>query len=64
MGCETWPDQMLYKTCLHCGEPTTRTRGVKPLLTEEALSVLLHAEFEKFYAKRCADRGIPVEDRR
>jgi len=52
---------MLYKTCLYCGETTRRVRGVSPMPRNEALSVLSHEEFEKFYVRWCLQRGQPVE---
>lgn len=61
IGCETWPDDVLYARCPTCGEDTTRYKNVSPLDPDEARSLLLHAEFERYYEKRCTRRGIPVE---
>jgi hypothetical protein len=61
MGCETYPDKLLYKTCLVCGEPTQRLSNGNPMDEEEALSKLRHHEFEKFYAKHCANRGVEAD---
>lgn len=61
IGCETWPDQMLYQRCLHCGEMTRRVSNAQPLPVEEALSMLLHEEFESYYEHYCYLRGQPAE---
>ena len=61
IGCETWPDEAVYARCPVCGEETTRYKRVTPLDADEARSILLHAEFEKYYEKRCKSLGIPVE---
>lgn len=35
--------------------------GAKPLDEDEARSLLLHLEFEKFYERYCEQRGIPAD---
>lgn len=61
IGCETWPDQVIYSCCPTCGEETKRYKNVTPLSEEEAQSILSHIEFERYYAKRCVRLGIPVD---
>lgn len=61
LGCETWPDEPLYAKCLECGEPTTRYRNVHPIDHEEAQSRLLHQQFEMYYERYCAQRGVPAD---
>lgn len=63
LGCETWPDALLFRKCYVCGEDTRRVRGetVEPLSDEEAMKIVLYHEFEKFYERRCRRLGVPVE---
>lgn len=64
IGCETWPDEILYKKCPVCGEETDRFSNAADyeiVSREEALSRKAHAEFEEYYARRCRARGIPVD---
>lgn len=61
LGCESWPDDVLYKRCPECGEPTTRYSNLRPMPRDEARSILLHKEFDKFYEKRCAKLGIAAD---
>ena len=61
IGCETWPDEPVYDPCPTCGEKTTRYKNLTPLPADEAQSILLHAQFERYYERRCARLGIPVE---
>jgi hypothetical protein len=61
LGCETWPNTEEYALCPQCGSPTSKFRGVEPLDEEEARSLKLHFEFEKFYEKWCRDREQPLE---
>lgn len=61
LGCYTWPDKQLYARCAICGEPTERYSNLDPVDEEEAKSILLHLEFEKYYEKRCRERKIPVD---
>jgi hypothetical protein len=61
LGCETWPDQMLYQTCLICEEKTRRVSNVTPLPVEDAMAIYLHRRFEKFYELYCAERGQSVD---
>jgi hypothetical protein len=61
IGCESWPDEVLYKTCPECGQPTERFSNLRPLDSDEALSILLHKQFETYYERRCARLGIPAD---
>lgn len=61
LGCESWPDEVRYKHCIECGEPTTRFSNLNPIDPEEAKSRFRHSEFEKFYARRCARRGVAAD---
>lgn len=64
LGCETWPDELLYKKCPVCGEETGRfsnADGYEIVDEETALSLKAHAEFEEFYERRCRDRGVPTD---
>lgn len=61
MGCESWPDEMIYQKCPLCGEATTRFANLQPKDPEDARSVLRHQAFERFYEEHCRKRGIPVE---
>lgn len=61
LGCESWPDEPIYSTCPACGEPTTRATNLTPLEPEAAQHFLLQAQFEEYYARRCALRGIPTD---
>lgn len=61
LGCASWPDEAVYSTCVVCGERTTRYKDLNPLPEEEARSMLLRAQFERYYEKRCASRGISAD---
>lgn len=61
LGCESWPDQALYSTCPLCGEKTRRSHGLKPLSVDDANSILLHIQFERYYERRCRERQDPLE---
>lgn len=63
LGCESWPDEPIYKKCPTCGEPTKRFSNLTVLSPEEARSKLLHTEFETFYERRCAARGVATDGR-
>jgi hypothetical protein len=51
----------LFAVCPDCGQSTARKSNLTPLDKDEALSILRHAQFEVFYARRCALRGIPID---
>lgn len=53
LGCETWPDQELYRKCPVCGEKTDRfSNAGSDLLDEaEALVKLLYSQFEEYYRR-------------
>lgn len=61
MGCESWPDQILYQRCPICGEETQRFSNGRPLPDDEAELKLSHIEFEKHYERHCALRGQPLD---
>lgn len=63
MGCTTWPDREIFSKCRLCGESTRLVNGdnVTPISEEEAESLVLHDEFEKYYARRCQRIGIPSD---
>jgi hypothetical protein len=62
IGCESWPDEPLFTTCIYCGERTGRVRNIEPTIDrEEASRLILHALFDNFYKKRCLRMGIPPE---
>lgn len=46
MGCETWPDDEVYRVCPECGQDTKRYRGVTVSIEEPQAS---HRRFEAFY---------------
>jgi hypothetical protein len=60
LGCESWPDEAIYSRCPVCGQPTERVSNLEPLSDEDARSILLHAEFEKYYEKYCGIKNQPV----
>lgn len=49
IGCESWPDDDLYKECPQCGEPTERFTNLYPISKELAASKRNHILFEEFY---------------
>lgn len=61
LGCESWPDQMIYSTCPDCGGKTERARNLEPISEEEAEARLSHVQFERYYERYCAARNQPVE---
>ena len=62
IGCESWPDEMIFATCTYCGEKTTRYEKMEPTVSrEKARSVKLHELFDKFYERRCEQLGIPAD---
>lgn len=61
IGCQSWPDEIIYKKCPECGEATTRCNGVIPMDSEEARSVLRHKAFDRFYEVWCSQRDQPVD---
>jgi hypothetical protein len=61
LGCESWPPDERFITCPVCGEPTENYTNLKPLELDEALSILNHQKFERFYEGHCRSRGIDVE---
>ena len=62
MGCESWPDTAFYASCPICGERTQRIMNAEPTISHAEGKVLkLYELFDEYYAKRCADLGIPVE---
>lgn len=62
IGCETWPDEMIFSRCSYCGEPTRRIGNLEPTVDrEEATRVKLYELFDEFYERRCASLGIPSE---
>jgi hypothetical protein len=60
-GCETWPDEAIYVRCPVCGEETERWSNLEPLDADEARTILLYAQFEIYYARRCERLGIPAD---
>lgn len=61
LGCESWPDELIYQKCPTCGEPTTRYSNLDPVSDEEGRAAIRVAAFERFYEAHCQERGIPVE---
>lgn len=61
IGCETWPDKLIYKTCPECGESTVRFSNLKPIPDAEGESVLRQRAFARYYEKWCADRQQSVD---
>jgi hypothetical protein len=61
LGCVTLPDKAVYSTCPQCGGPAERYSNVQPIPDKEARSMVLHSQFERFYERYCAQRGIPSE---
>lgn len=47
--------------CPICGEQTTVYTNLQPLDSDEAASILSHIQFEKFYERYCARKGIKTE---
>lgn len=60
-GCQTWPDDKAYETCPICEQKTSKFSNLQPLGRAEALSIVRHMEFERYYAKHCAALGQPLE---
>lgn len=60
LGCESWPDKLDFQKCLRCGEPTTRYSNLTVMPLDEAEALLHRARFNAYYARRCAERHIPV----
>lgn len=48
LGCESYPDDVAYKTCLVCGEPTRRLNNAWPMPADEAHTKLMRAKFEQW----------------
>ncbi len=61
LGCESWPDELIYQKCPVCGEPTARYTNLNPVDPDEARSVIRHKAFERFYEVHCQKKGQPVE---
>jgi hypothetical protein len=62
IGCQNWPDEMIFRHCAICGELTTRINNIEPdLEREEAISLLKEHLFERYYERWCAQRGVPVD---
>lgn len=61
IGCESWPDKPLYAKCPVCGEETRRISNINSLSDDEAQSILLHTEFERYYQRYCEQKGQPSE---
>lgn len=61
IGCASWPDKAIYMTCPQCGSKTVRFSNVHPMTDEEAESILLHQQFDAYYAKWCAQKKQPVD---
>lgn len=62
MGCESWPDEPIFATCSHCGEPTRRISNGEPTITVEEAKVLkLYDLFDRFYERRCERLGIKAD---
>lgn len=61
IGCESWPDELIYQKCPECGEPTERISNLSPIHPEEGRSILRHKAFERFYEDHCRKKGQPVE---
>lgn len=61
LGCESWPDDMIYQKCPTCGEPTTRYTNLWPVSAEEGRSAIRLAAFERFYEVHCDKRGQSVD---
>ena len=61
IGCESWPDDNLFSTCTHCGEPTRRLKAVPTISFDEARKVKLYELFERFYERRCEKLGVPSD---
>lgn len=59
--CESWPDEPIYSKCPQCGEQTKRFNNLEPMPSAEAKSILLHKQFETYYERRCARRGMPAD---
>lgn len=61
MGCESWPDTTDFATCLRCGGATTRYSNLQPMDFDEAISLLRHARFNRYYEKHCERLKIPFK---
>lgn len=61
LGCESWPDELIYQKCPTCGEPTTRYTNLYPVSDEEGRSAIRRAAFERFYEEHCRTRGVSVD---
>lgn len=47
-----YPSTNEYKTCPVCEERTSRFSNITPMPDDEARSIKLHAEFERYYEQR------------
>lgn len=45
-----------YRVCPVCEEKTSPFRNAEPMAAEEARSIKLHADFERYYSEREARR--------
>lgn len=61
IGCESWPDDPMFATCTHCGEPTRRVRAKPTISFEDARKIKLYELFDLYYERRCERLGIPPE---
>lgn len=61
LGCESWPDELIYQRCPTCGEKTTRYTNLYPVSDEEGRSAIRHEAFERFYEAHCRAQGISVD---
>lgn len=50
-----YPLKKDYQQCPQCFQETTKFNNLKPISIDEARSIKLHSEFERFYAEWDAD---------
>lgn len=57
-GCATWPDEDEFATCPKCHRRTRRYRGAHPLSSDEAVSLVKHIEFDRYYDERASHMPV------
>lgn len=57
-----WPLEKEYKMCPECLEPCSTFRNATPMEDDEARSLKLHFDFDRYYEER-EERLGPLEER-
>lgn len=56
-----WPVSNKYRLCPCCKTATSRMGNLDVLSSDEALSLLRHAQFDDYYAQHCHQRNVSVD---